>query len=80
MLPRRFVDAVVQMSDTPRTDAFHDSWDSYNFPMEAIEFARKFERELAQERKENDESAKLLQEALAEIRRLNRFFITSGHD
>jgi len=34
-------------ASTPRTDAFHDKWDSYNYPHEAIHFARQLEWELA---------------------------------
>jgi hypothetical protein len=36
---------------TPRTEKFHDGWDSYNFPHEAIVFARTLERENAALRK-----------------------------
>jgi hypothetical protein len=64
------------MSGTPRTDEAERHLSASTM----VDLCRQLERELAQERKENDESAKLLQEALAEIRRLNRFFITSGHD
>lgn len=39
---------VTDTVKTPRTDAFHDKWDSYNYPMDAIEFARTLERELAE--------------------------------
>ena len=46
------------MSDTPRTDVFHDTWDSYNYPMDAIDFARQLERELAEARKEMYRMAK----------------------
>ena len=39
---------------TPRTDAFHDKWDSYNYPHEAIHFARQLETELAAAKAEQD--------------------------
>lgn len=32
-------------TETPETDLFAAMWDSYNEPLEAIEFARKLERE-----------------------------------
>ena len=33
------------MTETPETDAFDSKWDSYSHPFEAIDLARKLERE-----------------------------------
>jgi hypothetical protein len=57
------------MSDTPRTDAFEIEFFNRRVEVKGAstwDFARQLEREL--------------RDAQTEITRLNRFFITSGHD
>ena len=60
---------MTEPSDTPETDAFHDNWDSYNYPHEAIHFARTLERRLtaAEQRAEQARRDALeMREALVE--------------
>lgn len=48
------------MIETPETDAFDSKWDSYSHPFEAIDLARKLERE-------RDEAMEKLADALQEV-------------
>lgn len=55
------------MSDTPETDAFDSKWDSYSHPFEAIDFARKLERERDEAREELEEAQLCLKKAITEL-------------
>ena len=55
------------MSDTPETDAFDSKWDSYSHPFEAIDLARKLERERDEARTELEEAQLCLKKAITEL-------------
>ena len=51
----------------PRTDAFHDKWDSYNYPHEAIHFARQLETELHLVTQQHDATIDVLKQTRTEL-------------